>query len=322
MYTECMSEQQTTPTADYDSPWKEALARYLPDFLALFFPQVHAQIDWERGYMLLDKELQQVTRDADLGRRLADTLVQVWRRDGIDVWVLIHIEVQGTPERDFARRMFVYYYRIFDRYERPVMSVAVLADEQADWRPARFAQDLWGCAVEMRYPVVKLLDWRLRDEELAASANPFAVVVRAYLAAQETREAVEARGRAKIGIIRGLLQRGLERAHVMYLLRLIDWFLALPEEQERLVERELERIEEEQRMAYVTSWERMGLEEGELRGQRAMLLKTVRARFGTVPEELERRINAADQDTLDTFVEHMSTATSLAEVIGTSDDAT
>ncbi len=174
----------------------------------------------------------------------------------------------------------------------------------------------------MRYPVVKLLDWRARDEELAASANPFAAVVRAYLAAQETRETVEARGRAKIGIIRGLLQRGLERAHVMDLLRLIDWFLALPEEQERLVERELERIEEEQRMAYVTSWERMGLEEGELRGQRTMLLKTVRARFGTVPEELERRINAADQDTLDIFVEHMSTATSLAEVIGTSDDAT
>jgi hypothetical protein len=30
----------------------------------------------------------------------------------------------------------------------------------------RFAQDLWGCAVEMRYPIVKLLDWRARDEEL------------------------------------------------------------------------------------------------------------------------------------------------------------
>ncbi len=315
-----MSDQQTTPIADYDSPWKEALARYLPDFLALFFPDVHAQIDWSRGYTLLDKELQQVTRDADLGRRLADTLVQVWRRDGTDVWVLIHIEVQGTPERDFARRMFVYYYRIFDRYEHPILSVAVLADEQADWRPARFVQDLWGCAIEMRYPVVKLLDWRPRDEELAVSANPFAVVVRAYLAAQETREAVEARGHAKIGIIRGLFQRGYERGQVMDLLRLIDWFLALPEEQERLVERELERIEEERRMAYVTSWERMGLQEGELRGQRAMLLKTVRARFGTVPEALEHHINAADQNALDSLVDRVSTATSLADVIGTASD--
>ena len=100
---------ETTPTADYDSPWKEALARYLPDAFALFFPEVRTQIDWRRGYTLLDKELQQVTRDADLGRRLADTLVKVWRTDGTDAWVLIHIEVQGQPERDVARRMFVYY---------------------------------------------------------------------------------------------------------------------------------------------------------------------------------------------------------------------
>lgn len=149
---------ETTPAADYDSPWKEALARYLPDALDLFFPEVYAAIDWSRGYDLLDKELQQVTRDADLGRRLADTLVRVWRRDGTDVWVLIHIEVQSEPEQDFARRMLIYHYRIFDRYDQPIMSVAVLADDQAGWRPDRFTQELWGCTLELRYPIVKLLD--------------------------------------------------------------------------------------------------------------------------------------------------------------------
>ncbi len=257
-----------------------------------------------------------MTRDADLGRRLADTLVQVWRRDGIDVWVLIHIEVQGTPERDFAQRMFVYYYRIFDRYERPIMSVAILADEQADWRPTRFGQELWGCAVEMRYPIVKLLDWRARDEELAASVNPFAVVVRAYLAAQETAGAAEARGRAKIGLIRGLYGQGHERGLVLELLRLIDWLVALPPEQERLVAQELEQIEEEQRMAYVTSWERMGLVDG----QRMALLKMVRARFGTVPEALERHIGAANQETLDHLIDRISMVASLDELADESRD--
>jgi len=33
---------QSTPLADYDSPWEEALARYLLDFLTLFFSEVHA----------------------------------------------------------------------------------------------------------------------------------------------------------------------------------------------------------------------------------------------------------------------------------------
>ena len=38
------------------------LERYLADFLAFFFPQAHAEIDWHRGYTFLDKELQQVVR--------------------------------------------------------------------------------------------------------------------------------------------------------------------------------------------------------------------------------------------------------------------
>ena len=62
---------------DYDSPWKEALERYFPDFLALLFPRIHAAIDWSKGYAFLDKELQQVVRDAEHGRRHADKLAQV-----------------------------------------------------------------------------------------------------------------------------------------------------------------------------------------------------------------------------------------------------
>jgi hypothetical protein len=30
---------------DYDSPWKEAIHRFFPDFLQFFYPQVHQDID-------------------------------------------------------------------------------------------------------------------------------------------------------------------------------------------------------------------------------------------------------------------------------------
>jgi hypothetical protein len=45
------------PSDDYDSPWKEALERYLPDFLALRFPQAHAGIDCSQGYEFPTKDL-------------------------------------------------------------------------------------------------------------------------------------------------------------------------------------------------------------------------------------------------------------------------
>jgi len=86
-----MTEQQ----ADYDSPWKEILEQYFPEFTAFFFPAAHAEVNWKLGYEFLDKELQQVVRDAELGRRFADKLVKLWRQDGEEAWVLVHIEVQG-----------------------------------------------------------------------------------------------------------------------------------------------------------------------------------------------------------------------------------
>ena len=90
--------------AEYDSPWKEALEKYFPEFMAFFFPDAYADIDWEKGYEFLDKEFQQIVRDAELGKRLADKLVKLWRVDGQPTLVLAHIEVQSQYESDFAQR--------------------------------------------------------------------------------------------------------------------------------------------------------------------------------------------------------------------------
>src|SRR6266478_7123014 len=110
------------PREDLDNPWKEALEHFLEPFLAFFFPLVHTAIDWSRGYESLDKELQQITHDARTGPRLADKLFKVWRKDGREAWLLIHVEVQGKREKDFPERMFIYSYRIYDRQHSPLCS--------------------------------------------------------------------------------------------------------------------------------------------------------------------------------------------------------
>jgi hypothetical protein len=46
-----------SPKNDYDSPWKEALERFFPEFLALLFPAIHARINWRVSPIFLDKEL-------------------------------------------------------------------------------------------------------------------------------------------------------------------------------------------------------------------------------------------------------------------------
>src|SRR5438105_15729846 len=90
------------PPDELDSPWKEALEYFLAPFLAFFFPAVHADLDWARGYESLDKELQQIQPSARTGKRLADKLFKIWRKNGREAWLLIHVEIQGQPERGFA----------------------------------------------------------------------------------------------------------------------------------------------------------------------------------------------------------------------------
>ena len=306
---------------DFDSPWKEALEEYLEDFFALFFPEAHADIDWARGFTFLDKELQQVTRDAKLRRRLVDKLVQVWRRDGADIWVLAHIEVQSQEDAEFARRMFVYYYRLFDRYARQVASLAVLGDERANWRPTEYATMLWGCALRFSYPVVKLADYRERRDELETSDNPFATVVLAHLAAQDTRRSASRRRQVKLALTRRLYERGYNRERVLSLFRFIDWLLALPEKQETTFWREIQVYEEERAMPYITSVQRIGERRGEERGERRgeengkreALRRIVRARFQTVPEALERRIVEANHERLDQMLDRVSVVQTVDE---------
>ena len=252
--------------AEYDSPWKEALERYFCEFMAFFHPEAHREIDWTRGYEFLDKELQQIAPEATLGSRRVDKLARVWRREGDETWVLVHVEVQSQQEAGFAERMYVYNYRLFDRYHRHVASLAVLGDERAGWRPDSFGYELWGSQVGFRFPVIKLLDYRERWEELETSDNPFAVVVMAHLKAQETRRDEKGRKRWKLILIRRLYERGYSRQDVLQLFRFIDWVLRLPEEVEKMVWQAVREYEAEQRKPYITSVERIGFQQGMQQG--------------------------------------------------------
>ena len=108
--------KKKVPKADYDSPWKEAIGLYFESFLEFFFPHIWADIDWSKGYTMLDKELQKAMGRAALGRREVDALVKVIRRSGVEQWVLIHVEVQSQVDPHFGLRMSVYHARIREHH--------------------------------------------------------------------------------------------------------------------------------------------------------------------------------------------------------------
>ena len=309
------ADTQATDTSDkpdYDSPWKEALERFFPEFLALLFPAIHAEIDWSKGIQFLDKEFQQIVREAKITRRTADKLVGVTLRNGTPVWVLIHVEVQGDPETAFAERMFTYHYKIRDTYQVPVASLAVLADADRGFRPTQFSTALWDCRVEFQFPTVKLLDYAepKRWAELEASDNVFALVVMAQIRAKVTDDAKTLKG-WKFRLMRLMYDRGHERALIEEVLRLIDWMIRLPAALEAEFRQELYAYEEQRQMPYVTTFEQAGIEKGmELQqGEARTLLRQLTQKFGPEAAQAHReRIEAAELEQLEAWLDRILSA--------------
>ncbi len=312
--------------ADYDNHWKEAIDEYFEQFLSLCFPEAHAVVDWSRQPQLLDKELQQIAQEAKIGKRLADKLFQVWQKNGKETRILIHVEIQNQKDDDFDERMYIYNYRCYDKYHKPVISLAVLGDEVASWHPSAFRYAIGGCEVSLKFPSIKLLDYAKEWENLEASTNPFAIMIMAHLKTQATSGKPQERKEWKWNLMRRLFERGYDREDIIKLFRLIDWMMVLPKELQQQFRTEIKTYQEERKMPLLSRIELMAMEEGieqgiqqgsllgSLQTARESVIEILEVRFTEIPTELREVINKIeDLALLKSFIRQSIAIPSLAE---------
>ena len=315
-----------TSNDQYDSPWKEVIERYFPEFMAFYFPDAYAEIDWAKEHVFLDQELREVVQDAELGKRFVDRLVRVNVLNGGESWIYIHVEVQGTKQAEFAERMFVYNYRLFDRYKRPVASLAVLADEHKEWKPTSYGFTVLGCRHILEFPVAKLTDYAEKVDELLASDNAFGLITVAHILTQQTRKQYQERYEAKLRLVRLLYKRQWDKQRVIDLFSVLDWLMQLPEWLNSQVWQELETIEESKKVQYITSVERIGMAkgiakgriegrvEGRVEGVSRLLRRQLERRFGVLPEWASDQLTRASEQQLEVWGEALLTAPTLEAV--------
>jgi len=181
-------------------------------------------------------------------------------------WIYIHIEVQDQRDSGVARHMFTYNYRLFDRYARPVASLAVLADGDAGWRPDSYGFEVLGCRYTLEFPVVKLIDYADRTESLEVNPNSFALVTAAHLRTRQTKNDPQARYRAKLDLVRSLYRQGWDKQRILDLFSVLDWMMRLPNALEQWLWQAIETIEGETKMPYVTSVEQLAIQRGMQQG--------------------------------------------------------
>ena len=162
-----------------------------------------------------------------------------------------------------------------------------------------------------------------RLDHLETDPNPFALVTAAHLRTRRTKQDPQARYQAKRALVRLLYRRGWDRQRILDLFAVLDWMMRLPDVLERQLWQDIEQIEGETRMRYVTSVERLAIErgiqqgklEGILEGEATVLERQLAKRFGPLSDETRRRLKSASAAQLELWAERILDAPNLAATL-------
>ncbi len=297
----------------YDQLFKTILERQLQAFLELFFPEEAARLDFQT-LRFIDKE---VFANVPLGEvRRADVVAELQTRDGQPELVLVHIEVQATPESDFARRMFEYYAVLRLHYRLPIFPIVVYLRRGSSSRMEEYQESLFGQnLLTFRYHSLALA--RLEAEEYVGT-SPLGVA----LSAMMSREAIRNRVRLRLSMLERVVASELDEALKHLLVNVIETFFELTgeeaEEYRRIVSGKEYRAVQEVELTWADKLMEKGREEGReegvVEGSRRMLLRLLTAKFGELPQESKARIEALSAADLDSLLDRVLTAGTLNEL--------
>ena len=184
------------------------------DFLRFFFKDADIIFDMEKRFQFLDKELEQLfPMEESQAPKFVDKLMKVFTRDGKEEWILCHIEIQGYKERDFGKRMFTYFYRILDKYGKPVTAIAIFTDSSKNFHPKVYEYEFLGTKNTFHFNTYKILD---QDEkQLAEDDNPFAIaILTVLLALKKSYLNDEGLYHLKYALAKNLLEKKIPRRKI------------------------------------------------------------------------------------------------------------
>lgn len=167
---------------------KGAFEEAFPDLLRFFFTDADLVFDMERGFEFMDKELLELFPDLETkgGSRFVDLLVKTYSPEGSERWMLIHIEIQAQNDSNFGKRMFQYFYRIYDRYNVPISALAVFTGGRSQAGCSDYQCQFLGTSLTYRFNLYQIFDQT--EEELLEMNNPFGLIILAAQKAYDSRK--------------------------------------------------------------------------------------------------------------------------------------
>ena len=301
---------------DHDRLFKELLRTFFLEFIELFFPEVHVELD-PTSIEFLEQE---IFTDVTSGEKHRVDLAVKARFRGQDWYFHFHIEPQASDKGPFAARMFRYFARLTELHAVPIYPIALFT-YKSPLRPEpsshRVEFPSW-TVLEFNFRVIQLnrLHWR----DFLRHKNPVASALMAKM--KMTRSE---RKQVKTECLRLMATLRLNPAKMQLIAGFVDTYLTLNPEDETWVRDEVEKFAPKARrtaMEIVTSWEKKGraiglqegLQQGLQQGETNLLIRQLTRRFGKLSRRTEKRIRALALEQLDLLAEALLDFTASVEL--------
>jgi len=231
-----------------DLLYKGLLEDLFQDFLCFMVPDAPRHFDFSRGFSFLNKELDQLfpPEGDEYKPKIIDKLVKVYSRKGTEEWVLVHLEVQDKYGKDFSARMFSYFARIYDKYQKPVTAFAILTEPIKKTRSNSFSLSYVGTTLNYTFNILKIANQN--DQELEASDNPFAMALLIAKAALQGKRLSSGNKDAfllevKMKLAKQLLSKKMAKSKIDALLNFLTYYIRFANaENNSKFEQELNKI--------------------------------------------------------------------------------
>lgn len=162
-----------------DQIWKEIIEDLFPKFIEFFLPELYLDIDFNKKVNFLEQELNKLFPNSKENSRRVDKLAEVTLKNKRKKLILVHVEVQGYYDKNFDKRIFSYYYRIYDRFKKDIVTLAIFTEDNKNYKPNKYNRNNYGTEITLKYNIYKILEQS--EKELLNSKNIFSLVILASL---------------------------------------------------------------------------------------------------------------------------------------------
>lgn len=204
-------------------------------------------------------------------KRRIDIMAEVKIKDQ-DELVLVHIEPQSYYQKEFHERMFVYCSRLYEKYRKPILPIAVFSYNDLKEVPTQFRIHFPSLSV-LQFNYLQLHLTKLNWRAFIQSNNPAAAALLSKMGYTD-----EERVPVKLEFLRMLSLMELDPAQTELIYGFFETYLMLNKEEEKQMRKEIDKLPEEEAdrilelpNSYKEEGRREGREEGMEEGKKWMV---------------------------------------------------